>query len=339
MKASSLKRAIKNSLKGKPFLYRIAKWAFKLMHILHILSDPTRRRELVRKNRVKAHSVIKRFVSEGNIVSILISREDTMLTLDDGRKFYWYPESTNSLLTIPIWGEFEPEETHLISKIINQGDIVFDIGANFGWYTTLLINLVGETGEVHAFEPISTAFSELRRNLELNGKLHCQNLFLNNVGIGDVEKADQSIYLPVEAGSAFSSFARNYYPEGKHIEYKCDVTTLDSYVEKHKVRGVSFIKCDIEGAELLMLNGAKRILSSDIRPMLFLEVADVVTTPFGYKPRDIFMFLQKYRYEFYYLQDDKLNRLSSYDDLPNNINFLCVIPSLHRERLRRIFGG
>ena len=284
--------------------------------------------------------MISRFVGVGKMASILISRKDTILTLDDGRKFYWYPENTFSLLDIPLWGDWEPEETHLISKIINKGDTVFDIGANFGWYTTLLVDLVGETGEVHVFEPIATAFDELKNNLELNGKLQCRNLFLNNLAVSDTE-GQLPIYLPLKQGSALSSFKIHY--SGKHIEYKCNVVTLDSYVNKNKVDKVSFIKCDIEGAELLMLRGAKRILSSDIPPLLLLEVQFFLTIPlsipYGYKPRDLFMFLEEYKYEFYYLQDGRLERLTSYDDPLPSCNFLCLIPSLHKQRLEGFLRG
>lgn len=334
MKVSYLTK-IGKTLEKKPLLYRVAKRMYISFKIAYIFSDARKLRDVAR-NRIEAHAEIKRCVSEGKTTSILISRKDTILTLDDGRKFYWHPENMN-LLALPRAGEYKPEDTYLISKIINKGDIVFDIGANFGWFTTLLIDLVGETGEVHAFEPVPPVFDELKNNLELNGELQCRNLFLNNLAVSD-RGGQLSIYLPVKQGPAYSSLAIHH--KGKHIEYKCDTITLYEYIKTRQISKVTFIKANIEGSELLMLNGAKQILDSETPPMLLLEVAYSHTSAFGYKPKDLFMLLEKYGYKFYYMQDYNLTRLNSYDDyLPvfdSFRNFFCVIPSLHGEKLNRL---
>jgi len=330
---------ISRALEQKPFLYRVAKRVYGVAErvlpsqIAYTFSDARRLRDLV-QSRIQALAVIKRCVSEEKMASILISRKDIIITLDDGRKFYWHPENMNLLALRPA-GEYKPEDTHLVSKIINKGDIAFDIGANFGWYTTLLINLVGETGEVHAFEPVPQVFDELKNNLELNGKLQCRNVFLNNLAVSD-RGGQLSIYMPVKLGPAHSSPAIHH--KGKHIEYKCDVITLDEYVKTRRISKVSFIKANIEGSELLMLKGAKEILESDSPPMLLLEVTYSHTSAFGYEPKDLFTLLLKCGYKFYYMGDGRLRQLTTYEGyLPiceSFQNFLCVIQSLHGERLK-----
>jgi len=84
--------------------------------------------------------------------------------LKNGIKFWWIPRDPYSLLGMPLRGSFEPECTFLVSRLISAGNIVFDVGANFGWYSCHFAELVGETGKVHIFEP-TKCIEELEKNL------------------------------------------------------------------------------------------------------------------------------------------------------------------------------
>ncbi|HRB19573.1 MAG TPA: FkbM family methyltransferase [Chitinophagales bacterium] len=58
----------------------------------------------------------------------------------------------------------DKHEIELLHKNIRKGDIVLDIGANIGFYTQLLSDLVGENGKVYAFEPDKKNYSYLQQN-------------------------------------------------------------------------------------------------------------------------------------------------------------------------------
>ena len=70
-------------------------------------------------------------------------------------------------LNLSINGIYEENETALIKKEIEQGNIVLDIGANIGYYTLIVAKLVGKNGKVFAFEPDPTNFALLKKILKL----------------------------------------------------------------------------------------------------------------------------------------------------------------------------
>ena len=65
-------------------------------------------------------------------------------------------------------GKYEQNETFLFKKIIKEGWNILDIGANFGWYSLHFSKMVGNNGNVYAFEPIEQTYDELKSNLSLN---------------------------------------------------------------------------------------------------------------------------------------------------------------------------
>jgi len=78
-------------------------------------------------------------------------------------------------------GYFEWKETQFVRKCLDEGDIVFDVGANIGWYTLLAASLVKNTGKVFAFEPLPESRRRLNENCLLN-KLENVEIFGFAVG-------------------------------------------------------------------------------------------------------------------------------------------------------------
>lgn len=247
----------------------------------------------------------------------------------DGRKFY-VDLNESMYRSLYFFGVYEPNETKVLSRIIQPGDTVIDIGANFGWYTTLFTHLTGEKGEVHSFEPVSQIFYELQRNVKLNSSSN--NVFLNQQALGDkVCRIQMHVFSGLPCGHAsISLLDRNDY-----TNYECSMTTLDSYLSKRHMTNVQLVKCDVEGAEMLVLKGAVSLLSSFKPPMWLLEINTETSAYFGYQPCDILYFLQsKNDYEFYRVAKKELVRLSSNHDYKHGDNVLCVVHSLHYARIK-----
>src|SRR5438034_3524730 len=107
-----------------------------------------------------------------------LSNESRMVVRSrDGRKFVVNPKEKQYHMGLLGMGVFEPVETQAVVKCLSEGDVAFDVGANIGWYTTLLSQLVGPYGRVHAFEPVVDTFQALERNCKVNA---CTNVKLNN---------------------------------------------------------------------------------------------------------------------------------------------------------------
>jgi hypothetical protein len=82
-----------------------------------------------------------------------------------------------------------------------------------------------------------------------------------------------------------------------------NVIRLDDWIAQKKIGSVDFIKLDVEGGELAVLQGAKRLLMEMPRPTILAEVQDVRTEPWGYQARDILMHLYNRGYRWFRLLD------------------------------------
>jgi FkbM family methyltransferase len=241
------------------------------------------------------------------------------IVLENGIMFWWIPRDPMSLLGMPLRGGFEPECTFLLTKLIREGDIAFDIGANFGWYSCHLAQIVGEAGRVHIFEP-TNAIDELKSNLTLN-RLESRCV-LNQVALGEKE-GTETLFIPEKLGTAFASLREHSYSRTRSI---CvPVQRLDDYVTANKIRDIAFMKADVEGAEYLVLKGAENVLKQ-YSPVIMLELQKVHTEYFGYSPEELISYLEGLGYHLFEIDKDKfgsVKKVSEFDST-DNYNFLAV---------------
>jgi FkbM family methyltransferase len=198
---------------------------------------------------------------------------------------------------------YEPE-LELLPLAVRAGETAIDIGANFGLYAYHLSRAVGPTGKVWSFEPIP--FTARTFRLIARGLRFGDNVQLVAKGCG--EKSGQvSFTVPVMETGAISAglvhMGRNDDRPGKerHAKYKtkdvvCDVVTLDEYLAD--ARDVSFIKCDIEGADLYAMRGARKMLEKH-HPTVVIEITPWYLEGFGLKVEDVTGFFESLGYRCY----------------------------------------
>lgn len=90
----------------------------------------------------------------------------------------------------------ETDEEKVVRRIVRAGDAVFDIGANIGWYTVLLSQLVGTEGTVHSFEPNAALLPNLKFTVA-----NLPNATLHAVALSD-EQGDATFYVPEDHQTA-----------------------------------------------------------------------------------------------------------------------------------------
>ncbi|PEC08072.1 FkbM family methyltransferase [Bacillus toyonensis] len=271
-----------------------------------------------KEKRESSFNYIRKHIKD-QIKSIELTSEDTIVHLQDGRKFYWNPNSYDSLNGFIRIGNWEPESVHILEKLIKDGDCVVDVGANFGWYTTLFANYTGSKGKVHSFEPLKHMNNELISNVNLN---EYQNVTINELGLGEANSL-KKFYYPKTRGSMFSSL-KKHSKNNDYIEYTCRFITLDSYIKDNNINCIDLIKLDVEGAELLVLNGAKNLLSSKKAPILTLEVSQSLSSSFNYTPKYLEDFLKQYNYLLFTISKElKLKPVSSLEGL-ETLNIFCL---------------
>ena len=190
---------------------------------------------------------------------------------------------------IYLEGAYEPLETAVVSKIVHPGDAVIDIGANVGYYTALLDSLIKPNGTVHAFEPGEATFQRLGETKSL---LQLDRAALHSKAICDTA-GQIEFWMSDDGLDGQQSTQKN---AGLGQQARCtrvEATTLDKFAAELSSRGtqsIAFVKCDIEGAELSMLKGAKSVLNSQDPPIWLIEHNRKVLLSHGTKSSDLLSF-------------------------------------------------
>jgi FkbM family methyltransferase len=157
------------------------------------------------------------------------------------------------LLTQKVFEEFE---TELFRTLIKPSMTVVDIGANFGYYTCLAANLVGNKGKVFAFEPEPKNYEMLLRNIDLNqhqNVIPIQKAVSNKVG-------KTKLFLDRNNFGAPSLSEGNIISRRGFIEV--ETLTLDTFFDGPNMNRPDFIKIDAQGGEGLIIDGAKHVLQN-----------------------------------------------------------------------------
>ena len=222
--------------------------------------------------------------------------------------------------------DYEKEEATMMENLVADGDNFFDIGANIGWYA-LNIAASRRATTVYAFEPIPTTYGHLTTNLALNASA---NIKPHNFGLSE-QAGEFTFYYPPE-GSGNAS-AVNLTGRDDVRTAQCEVRTLDAYTAETGVR-VDFIKCDVEGAELLVFKGGIETIARD-KPIVLSEILRKWSAKFGYNPNEIFALFRGVGYQVYTAEDGRLVEFGDMDEHTIPTNYFFLHPEAHAEQLRR----
>lgn len=145
-------------------------------------------------------------------------------------------------------GMYEPVQSGWVRRVLKPGAVFVDVGASFGYFTSLAWSLIGASGRVFAFEPSPHAFATLRKNL--SGP-RFGNITLVNAAVGR-SVGELTLYMPPEQGlhspSAFVSHD-GFEP------ISVALTTLDACQALSGVGSIDLLKMDVEGSEPDVLAG------------------------------------------------------------------------------------
>lgn len=211
--------------------------------LLHFYSPPnSERREWVRRLDLLGYSTF---------LDCVVVSNDGLFRLRHGVEYLLIPDYHEPL----AWSVFQPTE----------GEVVVDVGAFIGFYTMRASRLVGSRGKVVAVEAEPSNFEALLFNLKLN---QANNVIPLNLAAWDKEAMlDLHIF---QENLALNSLTHLHGNSAKSIKVKA--RPLDAVLEELGVEKVDWVKIDVEGAEVEVLQGMEKTISHSPNLRLLVEL-------------------------------------------------------------------
>lgn len=222
-------------------------------------------------------------------------------------------------------GAYEAGTVSVLKRFLHHGDLFLDVGAHIGFISCVVARFVGDSGFVYAVEPNPETFRILRENIRINS--------LENVGALEValgaEVGKARIYENADKAVASLIRPKDFSEDSGE---KIVVTTIDTLIENGIIRIPTFIKIDVEGFELEVLKGARKLLSSPEAPILCVEFeqnrgnrSDIYK--FITSVNDYFLYRLKYGKSI----PSRLIGISEENQLQNYDNIFCFLDK-HSEK-------
>ena len=158
--------------------------------------------------------------------------------------------------------DYEPQITGRMAEWVKKGDVVLDVGAHWGTYTTLFASIVGPEGIVHAFEPDPKSFALMQENVRSN--MYSAYVVFHQVALGSVVGDDEL--------RCFNATGQNQLIHGDKPDYTIPikVDTIDNL----NLPRINFIKMDVEHWEFEVIKGGQNTIKN-LKPTILAEIHSV----------------------------------------------------------------
>ncbi len=222
-------------------------------------------------------------------------------------KWIWVHPRARFSISTKTFFRGEPHVRTWVAERLKPGHVFFDVGAHHGWFSMWALPLVGPEGAVYSFEPSPANLSILEWHKNSN---NLSQWTIVPMAVCDEDAAEKPFFL-IDSGDSPMNSLTSGLPgmplmEGRDIgETSIPTITLDAFCRETGVKP-NLIKVDVEGAELLVLRGARKLLSES-RPTIILAVHPY-WQPSGQSPAQIVELLRVYGYTVF---DSKGNSVES----------------------------
>ena len=228
-------------------------------------------------------------------------------------------------------GRFREPEMDLLEAAMRGGESAVDVGANHGMWTAALSEAVGPTGRVYAFEPVPATYDVFRNVIRRLGLANVEPIekgCTDSPGWAELAVPAQPSGPSDDMQAHLAARADGAGANGRTV--RAEMVALDDHLPEEAE--ITFLKADVEGAELFALRGAAGLIERR-RPTIVSEVDAGFLAGFGLSAGDLGGFLAERGYEtLHYRPEDR--RLEPAGDLGRygHGNLVFVHPA-RRERL------
>jgi FkbM family methyltransferase len=271
------------------------------------------------------------FIQGTDIKSITISDNIVVMTSrSTDMKFVCDPvDERIAPIEILNFNQYEKSDFEMVLKLLEDGMTVFDIGANFGWYV-LNISKKFPKSHIFAFEPIPKTFDYLSKNVSLNG---ISNVSIFNFGFSNQEGKFELFYYPEGSGNASLTNVSGLTDVEKIV---CSIRKMDAFTDENNVHP-DFIKLDVEGAELFVMQGGIKTIEQD-RPIIFAELLRKWSAKFNYHPNELIDLLKDSGYRCFITKEGKLTEFFTMTDSTIENAFFFLHARKHEHLIERYHG-
>lgn len=203
-----------------------------------------------------------------------VGRHSSKIITDDALGEFKVPKRDRIISgAIQGTGVWEPHEIEWIEARVTKGTSALNVGANFGYFSRLLSRLVGDDGQVFAFEPNPELFRYLSKNMQSENvqnyklfQLACGSttgttkLFLNESNLGDNRVFDPR---RTRGGGSWRKHGFAKRPKSRRVR----IMPIDSVLRDVDI---NFALIDVQGWELEVIRGMRNIIER-CRPTLLVE--------------------------------------------------------------------
>ncbi len=193
-------------------------------------------------------------------------------------------------------GEWEPDIASVIREKLPKGGVFIDVGAHTGAHSLPAAVRVGPSGKVVAFEPNPRTIERLRRNIALS---RASNIIVEPVACSDAETT-LTLFGGPESDTGLSSLSEHNaeleVPGTTALPFSVVGRPIDHVVSELGLQRVDVMKIDVEGAELMVLQGARATLKR-FHPMIVIEERPALLISFGATSDDLHSLLKELGYD------------------------------------------
>ena len=191
---------------------------------------------------------------------------------------------------------YEKSESKFIKSICFKGMKALDIGANIGYYSTLISQVAGENGLILALEPDPESYKYLDKTIN---SLKIKNILPFPIAASDIKQK-----LPLFISKDNRGDNRLYQNDQLREEIEVDCLTIDEILEGNNLKTLDFIKIDVQGYEPKVFKGMKKVIKNSEKLILLTEFWPKGILQAGENPKDFLRLLRKMEFQLFELKSN-----------------------------------
>jgi FkbM family methyltransferase len=195
-----------------------------------------------------------------------LSPENAHIKMEDNTLLYVKPRYDYVQREIYLHGGKYTYESHVVNWIaqnLHQGETVVDVGSHIGYYLGPICRGVGPSGKAFFVEPFPEHYTMLQENISINKYYWAVSI---NMALSN-QICETTFYPAIDSGR--NSLAQNTITNAEPI--KITTKTLDQLRNENDLASIDLLQIDVEGAEVLVIQGASECLMEHRIRMILIE--------------------------------------------------------------------